>query len=399
MKSLLLFISLLAHAVIGLSKEMRIEVRDLNGRKHAIIQGDACDDVISLVKDIAQWKSLRDPKDPTCQVSLQHITQNQPKTSLCEYDITDCLPNSVRDLVQIGTSKFDGPQCFNTAMVAAGLTPGLRTTGYFSASSGPEYEIDEVLSSPLCHRVNHDDRKTGDIGVLVLKQYVDERQFPRMKHDGKGNYVPQSNHALIYIGHGVTFSKANSTRNSSMGFSTVSEEAKLQRFFAAEKECETDPTVENCTEGFEYYRCQTFKEFLSKGNFDEKFQRAASVVEDSEIAVGRMMASGKYMDDHEVETIRGNTILALNIIKDQKNKLGFFNGDQQVFLKILAFRISGLARQLWFDQGYIFPADLAGAHSLAEDAICSECTGKMPPSYKTLSKELAIYAESIRSLL
>lgn len=213
-----LFVLILAlfQTVVAYGKQIRIDIRVLESHNRAIIQGDSCNEVTQLMKEISVWKEARDPKDLNCKLSLSAhtISHLEPKSSTCEFDITDCLPNSIRELIEVRTSKFDGPQCFNTALIASGITPALRTIGYNLNSS--ESEINAMINSSLCQKVSFVDRKIGDIGLFKLKQ---------------GTFRPQSNHALVYIGHGLTFSKANITRNSVFDFKTISEEAEEQRFF------------------------------------------------------------------------------------------------------------------------------------------------------------------------
>lgn len=371
-------------AVGSFAKQMRIDIRDLENDKRAIIQGTTCDEVLILAQEIAEWKATQDSQSQSCHFSaslIRLVSQTQNQNSSCEYDITDCLPKSVRRLVQIGTAKFDGPQCFNTALVAAGLTPALRTMGY---SLNPrESEINGIMNSPLCKKVNLDERKIGDIGILKLKQ---------------GSYPAQSNHALIYIGHGITFSKANITRNSKIDFKTIAEEAQVQRFLKSivERDCEDDPTLELCKEGFEYYRCQTFNEYVLKNKLGENFNQAILLIEMSENELGQTMANGKFLNDVQIETIRNNVNRAVIYLERQKNKYNMLTDVQKVVLKSLAFRLSGMAGQLWFNQGYILPADRAGM-TVFDERGCSYCTEKFPQSYYVLSKNMEMAADKLRN--
>ena len=170
---------LLALSPLSFAKEL--EITRIAGNKIELKL--SCNKITSELNALKTWTSTVDGRNCNLPTVLT-VTEG-----LCSADITECLPRRVAKyhgiIFQIG-----GPNCFNTALVFAGLLPALRT----SARS----EFAEFMNSPLCKLVPPDDRqKPGDIVAI---------RFPSLSARSKNkNY--QEWHAFIYVSDEMSFSK------------------------------------------------------------------------------------------------------------------------------------------------------------------------------------------------
>lgn len=154
-----------------------------------------------------------------------------------------------------------------------------------------------------------------------------------------------------------------------------------------------------CREGFEYYRCQTFQDFIKRNNLNENFIRVISLIEESEKELGATIETGTFLSDLQIQNIRKNVFLTIDLLKEEKVKSNPFTESQKVVLSSLAYRINGMVLQLWFNNGHITIPEMAGLFpSLKENSDCSFCIGNLPQSYKVLSEELQDSSELIRRI-
>ena len=79
----------------------------------------------------------------------------------CVADVTVCVPAFVRQLHGL-TSEAPGPNCWNMALVTAGLLPSLRE------SSSEEWR--HTLDSPLCRELGSNEKvEAGDLGSIETR--------------------------------------------------------------------------------------------------------------------------------------------------------------------------------------------------------------------------------------
>lgn len=100
----------------------------------------------------------------------------------CTQVVTDCVPNHVREFHGLKATQ-QGPNCFNHALVIAGVLPGLRNS--------TQEELQFYLTN-LCRPVPAGEpAKAGDIGLIL-----DRRESP-----------PWFHHAYVHISEALAYSK------------------------------------------------------------------------------------------------------------------------------------------------------------------------------------------------
>ena len=183
-----------------------------------------CSETQSIVKSLEAWTNKK------CKLIED-----------CKYDIRECIPEHIAGVVG-KDSGFDGPNCWNLALVMKGILPGLR----FSTKD----EMAFYMNSPLCRNLEpNEERKPGD--VVAIRELVNKKTFEF--------------HGFIYISDKLAFSKNGETYESSY------ELQPLNKVFASyqlsgNEQCYGNQVDLNssCLNATSYYRCESLDDYLKK---------------------------------------------------------------------------------------------------------------------------------------
>lgn len=110
----------------------------------------------------------------------------------CEADITPCVPGLVSRYQGV-YPRAVGPNCWNLALVNSGILPGLRYT--------TEQEMSFYLHSPMCRKLQDQERRAGDIASIAKKSESQHQEI----------------HAFIYISDDIAYSKNGSAGDDPFG--------------------------------------------------------------------------------------------------------------------------------------------------------------------------------------
>lgn len=192
-----------------------------NSDNRLILSGDTCDEVLEEATNFKLWKARLEGKDDLVVKGQIKIQQG------CKIDVTDDIPKFILQYHDTN-SIYNGPNCFNFALVVAGLLPGLKPTS--------NEEFDVFINSPLCQRVHNKNLlRAGDIGVYSSKNSkTDATVF---------------NHGFIYISDKLVLSKNDQS---------VRAPYSVQETQAMYNQQYEDPNFFT-----EYYRCMSFDEFIA----------------------------------------------------------------------------------------------------------------------------------------
>lgn len=107
-------------------------------------------------QELMAFKSWTESRSLKCELPKQ---MEETKAGMCTADVSTCIPHHV--LAYHGKNPaVNGPNCFNLALVIAGVLPSLRY------STGEEMAF--FYGSPLCRVLTSNEKKQpGDLGVIV----------------------------------------------------------------------------------------------------------------------------------------------------------------------------------------------------------------------------------------
>lgn len=188
------------------------------------LSSQSCDETQSIVKTLESWTKKK------CKV-----------LEGCKYDIRECVPEHIAGVVG-KYSGFDGPNCWNLALVMKGILPGLR----FSTRD----EMAFYMNSPLCRNLEpNEERKPGDIGAI--RELVNKKTYEF--------------HGFIYISDKLAFSKNGETYESSFDLQTLNNVYASYQISGNEK-CHGNRVDinSNCMNATSYFRCESLDDYLSK---------------------------------------------------------------------------------------------------------------------------------------
>lgn len=140
-----------------------------------VLVQDKCSQIQKTVEALELWSK----KDSCQDIQFEKSSEGQ-----CIADITTCLPDDVKRLVEKSSNR-SGPNCWNTALVSAKLIPTIRETS--------DVEFDLYLKSPLCRQLSPNEKpRTGDIGSIEARSSI-----------GDSFHV----HGFIHVGDGIVYNK------------------------------------------------------------------------------------------------------------------------------------------------------------------------------------------------
>ncbi len=236
-----LFFSLLAY-----SQEL------IREKDKFILSAPSCPLLIKQMEALQTWKNQRENVSEDCSTSSVERTANG-----CSAEVTSCLPQIVSELHGT-TSEWDGPNCFNIAMVTSGFMKHKIHEG------GDTFQ--HYVNSPLCRTLEVDESPLpGDIGVVAT-------QSDRFGLD--------FSHGFTWISPQMVFSKN--------GLATK-HHYRVQSF---EEMYQNEVELLNCRDSMDLaceelkvvsYRCKSFEDYLSNSSgISDKLRISLSHIEKAE---------------------------------------------------------------------------------------------------------------------
>ncbi|MEA9355097.1 hypothetical protein SHI21_02740 [Bacteriovorax sp. PP10] len=321
MKRLLLFLLVSLYSQLSLA-ELQME-RDANNR--LLLSHESCDELIKNTKVLDQWTKNSHEKK-SCPVNFQSPVQ---KNNRCSYDVTDCLPDHV---IKYGgvSPKYNGPNCWNLALVMKNILPALRHT--------TNEEMAFYMSSPLCRQIKNGEPKIpGDVGAIRKTSGVDQGEY----------------HGFIYISDNLVYSKNGLAKenpymilstNIMMDVYTVPKDPKCRKN-------EMDPSA-NCDFSTSYFRCMSMEEYLAKQNTPKEIMTAIRDVDNFD----KCLESTTLSDQPLSKRAEKNLFDSLNVISNylydetEKAKGSDLEDPKQIFmLASLNLKLNAIAMQLGGD--------------------------------------------------
>lgn len=199
-----------------------------------ILEGKSCAELEIEIAAIKTW-SIRigeKPGDSSCQCS----------NKVCKIDITNIVPYLVKEK-QGSCPAFDGPNCWNGALVATKMLPNLRYTS--------DTEMAFWMSSPLCkERAANEKALPGDI-IAIREKNGDEV------------------HGFIHLTENLSFSK-NGYRKGAP-YSLQSPE-NVYTVYRVKKECQgvNGKPAKGCSLWSNIFACESITEYLKKHPIQDK---------------------------------------------------------------------------------------------------------------------------------
>jgi hypothetical protein len=137
-------------STVSFSQDFAISVNN------KILLQNGCKKIEKSIDELRAWK----------QADCSNIKIEKIGEGKCVADVSSCLDSRSRKLVG-KTTTFSGPNCWNTALLKAGLVNHYRETS--------EEEFDFYLKSPLCRELSVSEiKRPGDIGSIESRSNQNE---------------------------------------------------------------------------------------------------------------------------------------------------------------------------------------------------------------------------------
>lgn len=300
MKGLLLILGLLlSFPSLSQTEKTYVQFKDLESARieisrtsHAIFMiAKSCEEVNEEIQALKKWTTRigEIPKTTKCVCSEKK----------CSAEITDIVPKVVREK-QSTCTAFNGPNCWNSALVVSKLVSNLR----FSTPS----EMKFWLESPLCtERKPGEKRQAGDI-IAIRNKY---------------NEV----HGFIHLSDHLSFSKNGAQAESP--YSLQSPE-NVYEAYNVDKECRDiykSPTNPECHIWANSFSCISVDKYFAKNPITNKKQKEVwASVEKFECDVSAISFSSSFnsplrrLIKDSLKTIESLAKKQLGLAKTQQDK-------------------------------------------------------------------------------
>ena len=201
-----------------------------------LITDPSCEKLQRIAAALSQWALVRRDRHRCPSPRLQG-------NEICALDISDCVPNQIFQLQGV-LPKFQGPNCWNSALMLAGVLPAARFV--------TQEEMTFYMGSPLCRQLSeHESKRPGDIGAIR----TNSQSFVEM-------------HGFAYLSEDIVFTRNGlSADPRDMAQYTLSSlEAVLALpYMSVPLECRGNSLMDaSCKNKLEYFRCESFNNFLKK---------------------------------------------------------------------------------------------------------------------------------------
>ncbi len=304
----------------GDTSSPRVE-RDESGR--LILTARDCKETLKTVAALGAWLERSQPVTTSCTVDEKDLIKNS--TDSCSYDVTACVPESVRELHDTFPAH-SGPNCFNLALYTAGLNGGLRFAS--------EEEMTLYMSSPFCHKLGTSEKpQPGDIGAIRT-------------HPVNGMYEI---HGFVYITEDLVYSKNTIDKGTSYSLQPTEDVYRYYPVGPARKCKGAYPYfLEDCAHKVDYFRC---------GSLDDYWKSQPELASISRPMLDRFAAFERRLEDFSVDgvtvTAEDRELLVelpslIETFHSRRSEIEFENEDyhELIVVRMMATRITSALQQL-----------------------------------------------------
>lgn len=271
------------------------------------LSSEKCSETESIVQTLQEWTHK------SCKI-----------VEGCKYDIKNCLPEHIAGVVG-KYSGYEGPNCWNLALVMKGLLPGLR----FSSKE----EMAFYLNSPLCRNLGvNEDRKPGDIGAI--RELV--------------NNKAHEFHGFVYISDKFAFSKNGMTSESSYDLQSLNNVYASYQI-SGNEQCQGNQINFNstCMNATSYFRCDSLDDYLSRRApltlALTKIIKETSVFEKCELEP--YLIESKPLEKNKVQSLIDVSKALVKYTNDQVAKNAKLSDEDKFILTSLDLRMRAISEQ------------------------------------------------------
>ncbi|MBY0416250.1 MAG: hypothetical protein K2Q18_18900 [Bdellovibrionales bacterium] len=271
------------------------------------LSSETCSETESIVKSLEDWTKIK------CK-----------KIEGCKYDIKSCLPAHIAGVVG-KYSGYEGPNCWNLALVMKGILPGLR----FSTKE----EMAFYLNSPLCRNLEEgEERRPGDVGAI--RELVNNKAYEF--------------HGFIYISDKIAFAKNGETYESSYDLQTLNNVFASYQM-SSKEECYGNRINLNslCMNATSYFRCESLDAYLSKRapiSMDLKeIIQATSNYEKCNLEP--FLVDGKVLSDKATNAFINTTKALVKYTENQIKKNQKLSDEEKFIVTSLDLRMRSISEQ------------------------------------------------------
>lgn len=344
----LLYIFVILYAQVSFA-DLEVE-RDSQNR--LFLSSESCDELIKTTKDLDQWtKNSHETK--SCPVNFQSPTE---KNNRCHYEITDCIPNHLEKYMGI-SPKYNGPNCWNLALVMKNILPALRYT--------TTEEMAFYMASPLCRQIKDDEKKIpGDIGAIRTIS----------------SFGIQEYHGFIYISDDLAYSKNGFAKENPymliptdivMSVYNVPDDPRCRKN-------EINESNLKCGNASSYFRCMSMEEYLAKQDTPKEIMTAIKHVDNFDKCLESTTMTNQPISKALEKNLYDSLSVISNYLYDEteKEKASGLKDPKNIFmLASLNLKLNSIALQLGGDNNPGYGTVVAG-FSEHLNALTEELKGK-----------------------
>jgi hypothetical protein len=222
--------------------------------------------------------------------------------------------------------QYNGPNCWNSALVARGVLPALRYTS-------PQ-EMSFYMESPLCRELNDlEPRKSGDI-VAIRSVYLRD----------KAVWIHET-HGFVIVGDKDSFSKASALKMTAFQPSNLDDVLTSFRV-PADVQCRGNSVVINsaCPYSTSVYRCEKMDNFVKHSNLARPVTKALKLISSFEVALENKTMAGTDLTNQDRNLLHDGVLIAIDYARSPaKQSMGANN---KFVLAALQFRLGSILKQL-----------------------------------------------------
>ncbi|MBN1113809.1 MAG: hypothetical protein JXA66_00570, partial [Oligoflexia bacterium] len=229
-------------------------------------------------------------------------------------DLANLFPESIKRLLHQKYSYRRGPNCFNFALYASGILPGLRYVDAYTNSNDSEFNF--WLNSPLCNRVSPANRKSGDIIVIM---------------------EPVNNNQLAFIHSAIYLSDEIAVQKTSIDTSAKYEVIQLKKLL---------DKYDNGKRFVEYHKCTSIEDFINQYITSDKLCNLMQNIDDIEIEISDEAVYGRNISSRRKLELKNALANLNNKILNQYFASEAFDEYHDFILNSILHRIPGLLKQI-----------------------------------------------------
>lgn len=308
-----------------------------NKAGHIILSDISCEDIPAQSKALRQWT---EGTEATCRFG-----RVRKKGALCEMDLQNCLPAHVKKYQGANPAK-DGPNCWNLALVAKNLLPYLRMSS--------NEEMSFFMNSGMCQQIGNGEKPApGDIGAIRKKDT-----------NCRPGEAACEVHGFIYVSEQLAYSKNSQDALDSYALQDINHVYSL--YDAGPFACSEVGNSSACpVHQIDFFRCQSFPDFLAKAKAAAEYRKAFEVLDFAECKVSGASMRPVVFDQKE----KTNIAAAIGAVTGFLNRAeeATKSPDESFLYEALGVRLRSMAEQVnLFPYAPVNPGFPSGKRQLDE---------------------------------